>query len=189
VAVPTASLPAGSPSVSTTPVQGGGSNVLKIVLIVVAVLVGLGILGSVTTAYFVHRAYVKVRDGSHVEEKDGHVKVETPFGTVESSQDSSQVSSDLGDFMYPDAEPVKGTASSATFGSTHTVSAQLETSDSTDKVAEYYKTKLPNATYTGAQGSVYNIMAADKDRNSWTKISISPEGDKTRIQISRVSRS
>jgi uncharacterized membrane protein YvbJ len=187
-AVPAASVPAASAPVATTPAQGG-SNVLKIVLIVVAVLVGLGIIGSVTTAYFVHRAYVKVRDQAHIEEKDGKVKVETPFGTVETSQDSSKVASDLGDFMYPDAEAVKDASSIATFGDTHTVSTQLETSDAPDKVATYYKAKMPNATYTSSQGNVYSIMAGDKDRKSWTTISISPQGDKTVIQISRVSRS
>jgi hypothetical protein len=187
-AVPAASAPAVS-TPAAAPVQGGGSNVLKIVLIVVAVLVGLGILGTVTTAYFVHRAYVRVRDNSHVEERNGNVKVETPFGTVESSQDSDKVASDLGEFMYPEAEAVKGTSSSATFGSTHTITTQLETSDAPDKVAEYYKSKLPNANYTNAQGNTYNIMAGDKDHKSWTTISISPVGDKTRIQISRVSRS
>src|SRR4051794_7237727 len=103
-AVPAASAPAVS-TPAAAPVQGG-SNVLKIVLIVVAVLVGLGILGTVTTAYFVHRAYVRVRDNSHVEERNGNVKVETPFGTVESSQDSDKVASDLGEFMYPEAEAV-----------------------------------------------------------------------------------
>ena len=188
--VPAASAAATTPAVATTtPAQGGGSNVLKIVLIVFAVLVGLGIIGSVTTAYFVHRAYVKVRNNAHIEEKDGNMKVETPFGTVESSQDNDKIASDLGDFMYPDAEPVKGAAASATFGSTHTVSTQLETSDAPDKVAEYYKAKMPNATYTSSQGNVYSIMAGDKDHKSWTTISIAPQGDKTMIQISRVSRS
>src|SRR5919198_1815628 len=79
-AVPAASAPAAStPAATTTPAQGGGgSNVLKIVLIVVAVLGGLGIIGAVTTTYIAHRAYVKFKENAHIEEKNGKVKVESP---------------------------------------------------------------------------------------------------------------
>src|SRR5205085_2475217 len=136
-ALPAANIPVSTPG-TAAPAQGGGSNVLKIVLIVVAVLVGLGVIGAVTTAYVAHRAYAKFKE-SRIEEKNGHVKIETPMGTVESSQDSDKVASDLGDFMYPGADAVKDASSSVSFGDTHTVSTELLTSDAPDKVAEYYK--------------------------------------------------
>ena len=58
-------------------------SAVKIILIVVAVIVGLGLLTAGIGAYFVHRAYVKVRDNAHIEEKNGKVKIESPFGNLE----------------------------------------------------------------------------------------------------------
>ena len=176
-----ATSPAGAPG---QPAQGGG-NAVKIILIVVAVIVGLGILGIGVVSYVGYR----IAKGTHVREHNGNVKVETPFGKIESSEDSSEVARDLGDFMYPGAEAVKGGSSMANIAGMHTVNAQLQTEDAPDKVAEYYRSKFPNANYTSTQGDTYTIVAGDRSSRNWTTVTITPIDGKTTIQISRVSRS
>ena len=89
-----APVPQNQPVVATT---GGGSSALKIILIVVAVIIGLGILGVGTVAYFIHRAVKSV----HVENRDGNVKVHTPFGNVETTDDPEDAAKNLGVDVYP----------------------------------------------------------------------------------------
>jgi len=173
----------GTPAVGGQPVQGG--NAVKIILIVVAVIVGLGIVGIGVVSYVGYR----IAKSAHVREHNGNVKVDTPFGTVESSQDSEDVARNLGDFMYPGSDPVKGASSMANIAGMHTVNAQLETSDAPDKVAEYYRRKFPDANYTSTQGDTYTIVAGDRSSKNWTTVTITPSDGKTTIQISRVSRS
>jgi hypothetical protein len=94
---------ASAPVASTTPTQGGGSSALKIILIVVVVIVGLGILGVGTTAFFIHRAISR----THIQEHNGKVKIESPYGSVNTSDDSSDVANEMGNAMYPGADVVK----------------------------------------------------------------------------------
>jgi hypothetical protein len=183
VAAPTVTSSTATTAAPGQPAQGG--NAVKIILIVVAVIVGLGILGIGVVSYVGYR----IAKGTHIREHNGNVKVETPFGRVESSEDSSEVARDLGDFMYPGSEAVKGGSSMANIAGMHTVSAQLETEDAPDKVAEYYRSKFPDANYTSTQGNTYTIVAGDRSSRNWTTVTITPNDGKTTIQISRVSRS
>ena len=181
---PAVSAAPSAPVSGTPPAQGGG-NAVKIILIIVAVIVGLGILGIGVVSYIGYR----IAKGTHVREHNGNVKVETPFGKIESSEDTSEVTRNLGDFMYPGSDPVKGASSMANIAGMHTVNAQLETGDAPDKVAEYYRKKFPDANYTSTQGDTYTIVAGDRSNREWTTITITPADGKTTIQISRVSRS
>jgi hypothetical protein len=54
----------------------------------------------------------------------------------------------LGIEVYPKAQVLKEGAAAATFGAVHTLTANLESSDSLDKVASFYKSKFPNAVVT-----------------------------------------
>lgn len=183
---PAASVPvASTPAAPGTPAQGGGSAV-KIILIVVAVVVGLGLITAGVGAYLVHRAYVKVRDSAHIEEKNGKVKVESPFGNIETSTDSSEAARNIGIDLYPGAEVQKNGAASMTIGGMHTATAVLETDDAPDKVAAFYKSKLPSSAYSSNQGDHYSMMSGDKD--NMTTITIASRGDKTVIEISRVTK-
>jgi flagellar basal body-associated protein FliL len=172
---------ASSPASSTPAAQPQSSNALKIILIVVAVIVGLGILGFGTMAFLVHKAI----KGTHIEERNGNVKVETPFGTVESSDNAKEAANNLGVAVYPGATALKGSASVATFGGMHTAAAEFETSDSADKVAEFYKSELPNANIVSSEGDHYAIISSDK-KNMIT-VSIEPQDGKTRIHIANVT--
>jgi uncharacterized membrane protein YvbJ len=69
------------------------SSALKIILIVVAGIVVLGIVGLTTFVAVVHHIVTR----SHLEtSKDGSVKVDMPFGTVESTEDPNQAARNVG---------------------------------------------------------------------------------------------
>ena len=160
----------------------GGSSALKIILIVVAVIVGIGILGVATVGIVGYR----IAKSAHVRQEGGHVKVETPFGNVETSQDPQQAAKDLGVDVYPGAEVQKNGASSATFGAIHTVAANFESSDSVDKVCSFYKSRFPNAMVTTSDQNRCTIVS--NDQKNMVTINIEPNGDASKFQITNVSK-
>jgi flagellar basal body-associated protein FliL len=172
-----AAVPAAVPSTPAASPQGSGA--LKIILIVVAVIVALGILGIGTLTFVVRR----IAHNSHIENKDGNVRVETPFGTVQSTNDPDEASRNLGIDLYPGARVLKG--NTATIGGMHTVEAEFESGDSAEKVMAFYSSKFPNANVTTKDQDRYTIVSTDK-KNLIT-ISIEPQDGKTRIRIANVS--
>jgi hypothetical protein len=181
--VSTAVPVAGAPSASSSPAGAApaqGSNLLKIVLIVVAAIVVLGIVGMGTMAYIVRRAV----HGTRVEQSDGKTRVETPFGTVESNDNSEEAARHTGVDIYPGAKVLKGGAS-ASFGSMHTVSSELESDDPPAKVAEFYRAQFPKANYVASDQDHYTIVASDK--GNVTTINIEPEDGKTKIHIASIT--
>lgn len=168
---------AGGPPV-TAPAQGSGA--LKIILIILAVVVGIGILAMGTCAFMVHRVVSR----SHIEEHDGNVKVETPFGSMNTSQDPKEAVRSVGVDLYPGATVAKEGTSNMTFGGMHTSTVQLETDDAPNAVNDFYKAKFPKASITSAQGDHYTIISGDKD--NMTTITIEPEDGKTKISIVKV---
>jgi hypothetical protein len=178
---------AAAPSVATssaapvTPTTGG-SSALKVILIVVAVIVGIGILGMVTVGIVGYR----IAKSSHVSQQGDHVKVDTPFGSVETSKDPEQAAKDLGVDIYPGAEVQKNGASSATFGNIRTVTAMFESSDAPDKICSFYKSKFPAANVSTSQQNHCTIVS--NDRKNMVTINIEGEGDTSKIQITNVTR-
>jgi uncharacterized OB-fold protein len=175
---PVSSLPPTSvPPTGTN--QGGGA--LKAILIVVGVVVLLGVLGMVSLGVFAWR----VAHHSHVRQDRNNVKVETPFGSVETSKDPEEVARNLGVELYPGAEVLKNGANSASFGGIHTVSLNSESSDSVDQVASFYKPKFPNAMVTTSDAGRCTIIS--NDHKNMVTINIEAEGGKTKIQITSVT--
>lgn len=175
---------AGSPVPAATPAPPatGGSSALKIVLIVVAVIAGLGILGVAGFGYFVYH----VARTAHVRQEGNNVKLETPFGSVETSQDPQKAAQDLGVDIYPGAEVQKNGASDATIGKLHTVTAIFTSSDSLDKVCSFYKSKFPNAMVATSDQNRCNIVS--NDRKNTITINIQASGDTTKIQITNINQ-
>lgn len=163
------------------PQSAQSSSTVKTVLIVVGALFALFLVGICATAIIGWR----IAKRTHVTEKDGNVRVETPFATVESNDNEEDAARNLGIEIYPGAKALKGNASVATMGGIHTASALFETSDSPDKVAEFYKSQLPNANVVSSQGDHYAIVATDK-KNMIT-VNIEPQDGKTRIHIANVT--
>jgi hypothetical protein len=171
-----APVPQGQPVAAT-----GGSNAVKIVLIVVAVIVGIGIIGAVTVGFVIHRAISR----THIESRDGNVRVHSPFGNVETSTDPEEAAKNLGVDVYPGSSVVKGSAANMTFGKAHTAAAQFETSASPDTVAQFYRSKYPSATFSSSEADHFTLIAGGKD--NVTTITVEPEEGKTRISISRIT--
>jgi len=182
---PGAASAAATPA-STAPATGPGAapksgSALKIILIVVVVLVGLGILAIGAVSFIGYRIATR----SRVHNENGNVRVETPFGTMNTSTDPGEAASSLGIDLYPGAEVVKGTTSNVAMGAMHSATADFETSDAPSTVAEFYKSKVPNANVMSATGDHYTIISTEK--KNMLSINIEPKDGKTRIHIARVS--
>ena len=171
---PAASVPAAN--------AGQGSGALKVILIVVGVVVLLGILSVGSVAFFAWR----IARHAHIRQDGNNVKVETPFGNVETTQDPHDAVRNLGVEIYPGSEVLKDGSASATFAGVHTASVSFESTDSVDKIASFYKGKFPNAMVASSDAGRCTIIA--NDRKSMITINIEAEGGKTKIQITNVFR-
>jgi hypothetical protein len=166
---------------STTPATAAQGNALKVILIVVAVVVGLCILGVGTATFIGWR----IARHTRVENNGGKVRVETPFGTVESTDNSDDAARNLGIDVYPGARARKGSAANVTMGAMQTVAAEFETDDPPERVADFYKKRLPHANIAVSDEKQYTIISHDK-KNMFT-INIEPQEGKTLIHIANVS--
>lgn len=182
VAAPGPATPSLTPAPVPPPPSTGSSSPLKIVLIVVAVFVVLGILGLATVGIIGYR----VAKGSRVTQDGDHVKVESPFGTIETSKDPDQTAKDLGIDLYPGAQVQKNGAASVSFGSMHTVAANFESSDPVDKVCDFYKSRFPGAKVTTSDQNHCTIISSD--RQNTVTINVQARGDASKFQITNVSK-
>jgi hypothetical protein len=174
-ATPVASASASAPT-------SGGGGALKAILIVVGVIILVGILGIASLGFFAWR----VARHTHVRQNGENVKVETPFGTVESSNDPQAAAHDLGVDPYPGAQAMKEGSASASFGGVRTVSLHFETTDSADKVCSFYKPKFPNAMVMSTQSDQCTIISNDK--NNMVTITAKEENGKTQIVVANVKK-
>jgi hypothetical protein len=165
---------------SPAPAPSGGA--LKPILVVVGVIVLVGILGLVSLGFIAWH----VARHTHVRQEGDNVKIETPFGTVQSTNDPQQAARDLGVDLYPGAQVLKEGATSATFGTMHTAALNFESSDSVDKVCTFYKSRFPNAMVMSSDANQCTIVSNDK-KNMIT-VNVKAEGDKTRIVVTNVTR-
>jgi len=141
----------------------------------------LGILGVASVGFAAWRVAHRTR----VHHSGENVKVETPFGDVETTKDPAEAARNLGVDLYPGAEVLKEGAASATFGTLRTVSLTSESADSVEKVAAFYKTKFPNAMVTTSDSGRCSIIS--NDHKNMVTINIESAGDKTKIHITNVT--
>ena len=170
--------PAPASSSSAAP---GSNSALKTVLMVVAAIVVIGIVGVACLAFI----GIRVARHTHVMQEGDHVKVETPFGTAETSKDPEEAAKDLGVDVYPGAEPQKQGASTATFGKVRTVSAAFESDDGVEKVCAFYRSKFPHATVSTADQNRCTIVSNDPP--NMITINVEPNGDGSKFQIASVA--
>ena len=159
------------------PPSSGSSSALKIVLVIVGVILLIGVL-AVTTIGIIGYRIVKSAKVSH---KGDNVKIETPFGNVEGSSDPQKTAEQLGIEIYPGAQVQKAGAASVTFGSLHTVTANFESSDSVDKVCDFYRSKFPRATVQSSDQTHCSIVASGPD--NLTTVTADSKDDGSSFQI------
>jgi hypothetical protein len=165
-----------------TPPAAQSNSALKTVLIIVGVIVILGIVGIASLTF----VGLHIARNSHVTQEGDHVKVETPFGRVETSKDPEQAAKDLGIDIYPGADVEQHGASTATFGGIRTSTAAFESDDSTDKVCSFYRSKFPDARVSASESNHCTIVS-DSGGNIVT-INVESRGDRCRFQITTVNK-
>jgi hypothetical protein len=158
-----------------------GSNVVKIVLIVLAVVVGLGIIGTVAATW----VGLSIARRTHVTESNGKVRVQSPFGTVETNQNTDEVIRSLGIDMYPGAHAVGGNSANVQMGAMHTVAANFESDDPPQKVADFYRKQLPNASVNVSDSDHYTIVSTKN--NNLVTVNITQQNGKTMINIASIT--
>ena len=159
--------------------QGWGAG--KLILVIVALCLGLMILALVGIGFVGWR----IAHRTHVHQDGSNVKIETPFGVVESTKDPEQAARSIGVDIYPGAQVVKDGAMTSSFGNVRTTAASFVTGDSFDKVSSFYKNKFPNATVSASSESHCTIVSSDP-KNIVT-INIQAADGQTKIQLSSVS--
>jgi hypothetical protein len=172
---------AGAPSPAAPPAPAKSSSALKIILIIVAIIFAIGILGVGTVGFIAWR----IAHHTHVVNKNGEVKIESPFGTIESTEDANQAARSVGVDLYPGATVAKGSAANLTIGGMHTAAVDLETDDLPSTVNDFYKSRFSKANVMSSEGGGYTIIAGDK--GNMTTITIEPREGRTRIHIAKIT--
>jgi hypothetical protein len=136
------------------PPPKSGPSALKIILIIVAVFVGLGIIGACVAGYGIYRV-------AHAIHKDanGEIVVNTPKGAITANPNETFTASDLGIAIYPGATQGKGGLRMTIAGKTM-VSANFLTPDSPAKVMAFYEAQAgPNAqTMSSGAGGMITVQ-------------------------------
>ena len=172
---------AAAPYTNAPPPASSGGGAVKIILIVVAVFVFLGILAAGVVGYGVWRAS-RVLHAINTDNKTGSFSINTPNGTITAGGKASISESDLGTAIYPGATRGEGSMNIKTpTGSL--VSATYLTSDSPSQVVEFYKGKLGDKASTIDTGSATMITSADDDNNNKVMVTVTTDNGKSKITI------
>ncbi|HEX9201066.1 MAG TPA: zinc ribbon domain-containing protein [Acidobacteriaceae bacterium] len=171
---------AGYPAPGPYPAKSSG-GALKIILIVVAVVVGLGLVGAGVAGYAVWR----VAHSVHVENNGGGVTLTAPGGATISTGDSTATEAEMGVPVYPGAEREKG-GMSVSSASASMVMAHFTTSDSVSQVTDFYKGKMGDNPVVVSNGNGTVLSSGEKGEDSLTVTVGTGNGDdagKTSILI------
>ncbi|HEU5453255.1 MAG TPA: zinc ribbon domain-containing protein [Terriglobales bacterium] len=165
------------PAPAAAPVpQSGGSSGLKIALIVFAVLVALALVGTASVAII----GLRIARATRIHASGDDATVQTPFGEVKSTHDAAQVARDLGVDVYPGARPLEG-AGVVNLPGLHVGGANFESSDSLDKVAEFYRRQFPKAAIDVAERDHQTFVVTAS--SGMVTIDLRRAGDGTEIHL------
>ena len=173
-----AAAPAWTPvaAAPAAPVQQNSGGAVKVILIVVGVVFGLGILSAAIFMFGVWRIsrHVQVSQDGSVKittpqgtlstssDENGSVKISTPGGTLTAGNVARVSASDLGIDIYPGATRQEGGMQLATAKGS-TVTAVFATDDPMDKVVSFYKDKMGEtiSVFQNDQGAILTMNSAD----------------------------
>lgn len=161
------------------PAQSGSSSALKVILIVIAIFVGLGIVGAGAFGYMVWRVSHAIRtatiSSSTPDGASGSVTMNTPTGTITTGPATSFTADELGTDIYPGAQSVKG-GMKMNLPTGSMITGVFVTSDSKDAVRDFYKGKLgsdtsvfeseDSAVLTAKRGEQETVMVTISDKQA-----------------------
>lgn len=170
--------PYGQP-VAVAPAATGGNSALKIVLIIVAVVVGLGILVVAGIGFIGWR----IAKTAHVSNDGKNVSVSVPGGGTYSAGNITVTASDLGVDIYPGATQQQGAVRVSTPNGS-AITAVYVTSDAMDKVVDFYKNKLGTgvSVYQSDKSAMLSSNSDDKKDSVIVTISAESNGQ-TKVAI------
>jgi len=159
-AVPPFQPVAASSQPVAAPAKSGSSSAVKIILIIVAVFVVLGILGAGIFGYTVWR----ISRSIHVSGPGGQVTLNTPNGKITANSTQTFTASDLGTDIYPGAQPAKG-GMRMTLPTGSMVAGTFLTSDSKDQVVAFYKVRFGSeaAVMETSDGAILTLNKSKQD--------------------------
>lgn len=156
------------------------SNPVKTVLIVAGAIVALGLIGMVAATVI----GLGIARHTRVQTSNGQVRVQSPFGSVETTKDPQEAAKNLGVEIYPGSRILDNGAANVSVGGTHTVAVNFESDDSARQVADFYKSKFPSAKFSASDEDHYSIVSMGNGRI--LSINIEPQDGKTMIHIANV---
>jgi hypothetical protein len=139
-----------------------GSSALKIILIILAVVVGMGILGMGAVGYFAWRVAHAVHLSASGSGSD--VTIHTPGGTISTNSGENFSAADMGTDIYPGAITGKGSMR-MTLPTGSMVTGVFLTGDSKDQVLTFYKGKFGSdaSVFDSGDGTVLTVNKGDKE--------------------------
>jgi nitrate reductase NapE component len=199
-AAPTAAyapVPAGTPVTAYAPVPSGvpvaapyqpaaapaksGSSALKIILIVIAIFIGLGVLGAGAFGFMVWR----IAHAVHVSGSGNQATLNLPGGSITTNTTETYSASELGTDIYPGATSGKG-GMRMNFPTGSMITAIYVTSDPKEQVVNFYKAKLGSdaSVFDSGTSAVMSVKRSNQESIMIT-ISANPSQDegKTKIAI------
>jgi hypothetical protein len=152
---------------AAAPPQSSSGGVLKVVLIVIAVVVGLGILGAAAVGFIGYRALHSA-------------------GASFSAGSGAQVSTDdLGVDPYPGATHMDQGSMRAKFGGNEMVTSAFTTKDSPGDVVKFYQDKLGDSAVVNqtARGTTLERGTNSGGNSDSLVVTISPSGQDGQTKI------
>jgi hypothetical protein len=180
----TAAAPPSAASYTAPPPSKSSSSTLKVILIIVGVIVLLGILGIITLGVVAHR----MLKGSRITQNGDNVKVETPFGTMETNKNPEQAAKDLGVDIYPGSQIEPSGSASTTFGGLHTAVVKFTSADSVAKVCSFYSQNGALQPSTVTSTNNHCTVVSNHNNANMVTINIDSAGGGSKFQITSVSK-
>ena len=154
----------------------------RIVLIVVAIFVGLGILGLGAFGFMVWR----VSRAVHMSGPGGQVTVTTPGGSYTANPTQTYTASELGTEIYPGAQPRRG-GMKMDLPTGSMVTAIFLTSDSKEQVLDFYKTTMGStASVIDTEDGAIITLAKSQQESVMVTITAKPSENDGKTQITIV---
>ena len=173
--------PAGYAAPAVQVKSSGGGSAVKIILIVLAIVVGLGILGAGAVGFMVWR----VAHAIHTHAKNGDFTIDTPGGALSAGSSSSFTAEELGADIYPGAQSTRG-GMRMKLPTGSIVSGIFITPDSKDQVLTFYKGKFGSdaSVFDAADSAMLTVKKGEHETVMVTISNRAAENDgKTKISI------